>query len=331
MSWFSAATGFTLREPQWLWLAVAIPLLLAMRMLRHLPALRFAPAALAVGLPKSLRQRLLWLPGALQVTALVAALLALARPVERIVLPRELQALDILLLLDVSSSMTQKDLDPLRTRLDVAKEAAAGFVARRAEDRIGLILFARYPDLRCPLTLDHTALAELLAAVAAVEAEGPEDATGIGTALARAAQTLQRSQSRSKIAILLTDGQENVATAQTPEEIAPLHAAQLCRQLGIRVYTVVAGIEERSETGQARPVDTREVEQVARLTGGAFFAVRDAAALARVYAEIDALERSELTTPRFRLEDRFAPFLLGALLCGLAAAVLRRSALRVLP
>ena len=109
------------------------------------------------------------------------------------------------------------------------------------DDRIGLVCFARYPDLKCPLTLDHRALGEILDEVTTVESDGPEDATGIGTAVARAAQVLQRGIGESRVVILLTDGEENVATTRTPDEIAPLYAAQLCVELGVKVYAIAAG------------------------------------------------------------------------------------------
>src|SRR5262249_8723088 len=153
-----------------------------------------------------------------------------ARPVERTQIPHQHPGIDILLCLDLSSSMAATDLDPQQDRLQVAKAAARRFVDARASDRIGLLCFARYPDLRCPLTLDHAALQQVVERVAMMPNDSPEDATGIGTALCRAAAVLRASQARAKVVILLTDGEENVATVQTPDEIAPLHAAQLCQQ-----------------------------------------------------------------------------------------------------
>jgi Ca-activated chloride channel family protein len=321
----------TLAEPRLLWLALLIPLALWLRRRRGEPALRFGPAPLLEGVPRSWRARLLPLPRLLEVGALLLAIVALARPVRREPLRREREAIDVLLCLDRSSSMAARDLDPARSRLDVAKLAAAEFLAGRPDDRIGLIGFARYPDLLCPPTRDHGALARILAAVERVEADGPEDATGLGTAVARAAQILANGEARSKVVILLTDGEENVATADHPEEIAPLHAAQLCREHGVRAYTIVAGVGAPDRAGGFVPLDVRQVERLAATTGGACFAARDADAVARVYERIAELERTALIEPRFAQTERFLPFLLTALGCLLAARLLRATWLEVLP
>jgi Ca-activated chloride channel family protein len=207
--------------------------------------------------------------------------------------------------------MGTNDLEATRSRLAVARDAAARFVAARPDDRIGLIRFARFPDLVCPPTLDHAALRALLDEVTPVEADGPEDATGIGAAVARAAQVLRSSTANAKVAIVLTDGEENVFNASAPDEIAPLHAAQLCAAVGARAYAIhaAAGDEGGVESGGAR-----SLRRMAERTGGAFFTARDATALAAVYARIDELEREEPAPPRYRFEERFAPLLCVALL-----------------
>ncbi len=302
---FESLTGFALLDPWLLSLALLVPLGLWVRRRRGAPAVRFGPGFIAgPGLPRSWRTWILWLPRALQALGLLSVVLALARPVERVRLPQRNEGIDILLCLDTSSSMSANDLDPARTRLDVAKDAAARFVAGRSDDRIGLIAFARYPDLRSPPTRDHRSLTEILSGVTLVASDGPEDATGIGTAVARAAQVLGRSAAKSKVVILLTDGEENVATAETPQEIAPLHAAQLCEELGVRVYAIAAGLDDRSSSSQ--------VEHLAERSGGEFYAARDAGAVAGVYARIDELEKSTLEEPRYELAERFLPFLISA-------------------
>jgi len=327
-----ALTGLMLLDPALLLFALAIPLLLWLRRRRGMPALRFAPAPLLEpGLPHSWRQRLVPLPRALQVLALLLAVLALARPVRRDRLPIHTEGIDIFLCLDVSSSMAARDMDPERSRLDLARETAAQFVTARPDDRIGLILFARYPDVLCPLTLDHGAVGRLLAGLQHVEPDGPEDATGIGTAVARAAQVLRASRARSRIVILLTVGEKNAATAETPEEIGPLVAARLCEETGVRVYTIVAGIGRRDPAGKLVPLDTAAVRRVATRTGGAFYEARDAGALAAVYEAIDRLERVQLPQPRWRIEERFLPFLAAAVALLVAGRLLEGTLLRVLP
>jgi Ca-activated chloride channel family protein len=329
---FESLTGLELASPWLLVLVLLAPLALWLRRRRSAPSVLFPPGGLlGPGFPRTWRVRLLVLPPALAVLGLLLAALALARPVERVPVPRKTQGVDILLCLDVSSSMAANDLDLDRTRLDVAKEAAARFVRERPDDRIGLLCFARYPDLACPLTLDHGALGQILAAVTLVESDGPEDATGIGTAVARAAQQLRGGVARSRVAILLTDGEENVATADRTEEIAPLHGGQLCERLGVRVYAISAGLGSRGPKGEWVPLDTRQVERLAARTGGRFFTARDADAVGQVFREVDTLTKAEFAEPRFRVEERFLPFLAAALLLLLLARALEARALAVAP
>ena len=324
-------TGYHLLDPGLLWLALLPFAALVLRRALRAPAARFGPATFLAGLPVGLRQRLAGAPPAIAALGLVLLVVAVARPVERDPVPPSREGIDILLCLDTSSSMAAKDLDPERSRLAVAREAAASFVAGRPDDRIGLVSFARFPDVRCPLTLDHRALARILADVELVLTEGPEDATGMGTAVGRAAQVLAGSEAPSRVVILLTDGEENVATRHTPGEIAPLHAGQLCQRLGVRVYAVAAGLGERTASGDWVEIDTSQVRTLAERTGGRFFEARDADALSEVYDEIDALERVEQPEPRFRLIDRFTPFLLLGLALLALARVLSATVLAVRP
>ncbi|MHC4471635.1 MAG: VWA domain-containing protein [Planctomycetota bacterium] len=323
--------GLTLTAPWLLLMALLVPLVLLSRRRRGSPAVLFAPGGFGRSLPRSWRVRLLPLPPGLQVLGLLLAVLALARPVKNVPVPRTTEGIDILLCLDVSSSMAANDMDPRRARLDVAKGAAAAFVAGRPDDRIGLVCFARFPDLRCPPTLDHDALGEIIEAVALVENDGPEDATGIGTALARSAQVLGSGEAESKVVILLTDGEENVATADKREEIAPLHAGQLCEKLGIKVFAIAAGLGGRDSSGRWVPLDTRQVRRLAERTGGRFFTARDAGAVAGVYAEIDALTKVEFAEPRYRVEEWFLPFLAAAVALLLLGRLLESRWLLVLP
>jgi len=336
-------TGLMLLDPWMLVFVGLLPLALLLRRVKGAPVVSFAPSPFLVGgtgaeapaggspLPLSWRVRLLWLPAALQLLALGLVAVALARPVARRELPLVAKGIDIFLCLDVSSSMAHKDMDPQRTRLDIAKEAAARFVAGRPEDRVGLIRFARYPDVLCPLTLDHEALTEFIAGLERVEADGPEDMTGIGTAVARAAEVIDSSESKSKVVILLTDGEENVARADTPDEIGPARAAALCEQLGVRVYTIAAGIGKRNRDGRWVPIDTSGVRRLAERTGGAFYEARDAGAVANVYRKINGLEKVEFEKPRYELEDRFLPFVFAAFALLLVARLLGSTVFEVLP
>jgi Ca-activated chloride channel family protein len=331
---FESLTGLALLDPWLLLLALLIPLALWIRRLRGAPTVRFSPGTFLQNGPGSWRVRYLWLPRALKALGLLLVVLALARPVHREPLPFETEGIDMLLCLDISSSMTANDMDQKRARLDVAKDAAARFITGRPNDRIGLISFARYPDLLCPPTLDHLALKAILSEVTTVISDSQEDATGIGTAVARAAQVLSNSEARSKVVILLTDGAENVATARTPDEIAPVHAGQLCEELEVKVYTIVAGIgtpDPADPGGGWKPLDTDQVERLAEKTGGRFFEARDAGAVAGVYAYIDELEKIELEEPRYKVEERFLAFLIAALVLLLSGRGLESTVLEVLP
>ncbi len=296
----------------------------------------FAPAV--ADLPRSWRQRLLFLPRALQLAGLACVLFALARPVRRVPLPETKRGLDLVLCLDTSSSMKQTDMDGAdagRTRLGVAKDAATRFVEERGDDRIGIVSFARYPDVRCPPTLDHNALRGFLDHVQLVKGDGPEDATGIGTAVARAADVLRAEGAAGKVVILLTDGEENVANVRNAGEIAPVHAGQLCRRLGVRVYAIAAGRGRRGSSGAGpgkwiKP-DTRQVRLMAEGTGGQFFEAPDAAAMAAVYGEIDALERVAFAQPRYIFEEGFFPYVLFAFVLLAAGRLLESSWGAVLP
>lgn len=327
---FERLTGLALLDPWLLLSALLVPLPFLIRRRGGAPAIRFAPGTL-LGLPGSWRVALVGLPRVLQVLGILCAVVALARPAERIRLPIPSEGIDILLCLDTSSSMTANDMDRRRTRLEVARDAAARFIRGRPHDRIGLISFARYPDVRCPLTLDHEALTKILSEVATVPGDGPEDATGIGTAVTRAAQVLEDSGARSRVVILLTDGEENVSLAGTPGEIPPVHAAQLCERLGVRVYAIVAGVGRQGPSGTFVKPDTRPVERLAKRTGGTFHEARDAGAVVTVYERIDELERTTVEEPRYVFEDRYLLFLLAALVLLVGGCLLASTLLEVLP
>ncbi len=335
---------FALLQPGMLWLGLALLPLALWLFRRRAAAAAFAPALFlrqsppanagappVAPLPDTPRQRLLWLPPALTGLGLAALVVALARPIERVPVPQRSLGIDIVLCLDRSSSMAATDMDGDRTRLEVSVDAARRFIADRTRDRIALLGFAAYADVLCPLTLDHDTAAALLDEMAVAEADSAEDLTGIGNAVARAAVALRDSRAASKVVILLTDGEENVATAQTPDEIGPAQAAVLCGELGVAVYSIAVGTGQRTADGALAPLDTAQIERLAADTGGRFYRARDAAAIAAVYEAIDALEVAPLEQPRFDAVERFAPLLalgLGALLL---ARLLAATHLEVLP
>lgn len=341
--------GLSLASP-WL-LALALLPLAALALRRAAPALLYAPSVLLEGagpaLPSTARTRLTWLPGALTALGLLLVVLALARPQARLAAPPTARGIDVLLCLDRSSSMAAQDLAPGRTRLQVAQAEALRFVDGRPHDRVGLLGFARYPDLLCPPTLDHAALAALLSPLAPVLSDSAEDATGIGTAVARAAEVLDAAEAAagrpvpSRVVLLLTDGEENVAQPGASGEITPLHAAQLCARLGVRVYVVLAGAGRPPDPGtqapespapDARALEARAaLEALAQRTGGLLLSARDEQGLRDAYAEVDALETTVFDAGRTQREERFLPFLLAGIALLLAARLLAAGPLRVAP
>ena len=280
---------------------------------------------------KSLRLRFRFFPGLLRVLGIALLFGALSRPVALARLPQKTEGIDILLCIDTSSSMSARDmemgtaLNPSRTRLQVAKDSATKFLQKRDGDRIGLLQFARFADLLCPRTQHYDALLGLLSDVQTVPPDSEEDLTGIGAAVAKAAQVLSTSKAKSKIVVLLTDGEENLATPDAPDEITLAEASMLCKQLGVRVYVISSRPTPALGSTQDPSI------QMARLTGGRYFSASDAHAVTEVYEWIDSLEKSELEEPRFQEVERFLPLLLLGLAVLLLARLLAETKLEVLP
>ncbi len=270
--------------------------------------------------PKSLRQRMAWVPTACQVLALVLVVVALARPLRGNVEETTVsEGVDIALVIDRSSSMLIRDLTEEGdvTRFDVVKEVVEDFAVRRMTDREGnadsicLIPFAYYPQLLCPFTLDVDALRNFLRPLEVVEPSGPEDGTAIGVGLAKAVSVLRESQAKSKVIVLLTDGENKV------NDIRPVDAAELAHAMGIRVYTIHAArwVWKQTLTSGLRPdlreePDTSELEQIAEITGGKFYRARDKKGLEKVYEEIEELERTEREERRFSKNYDLYPYFL---------------------
>ena len=319
---------------------IALPVVLAVlwygRRRNARPILR-APVQISSA-TKSWRQRLLMLPLLAQVAGLSLVVLALARPVEFDVLQSVTsEGVDIVLAVDRSSSMEIMDLERGRTRLDVVKEVVGDFAERRmtdavgASDNVALLSFAGFPELRCPFTLDAGALRGFLDEVAIVKFEA-EDGTAIGAALAKSAALLRDSDAKSKVIVLLTDGENN------RNEIPPEAAIALAKDAGVKVYTILAarevyGIDPFGRAvSTGREPDTRLLETIAEETGGSFFRGRDREGLESIYGEIERLERTPRHEER-RVETRdlYPGLLIGALglfalarLLGLAGLVRNR-------
>ncbi len=267
-------------------------------------------------LPRSMRQRFSWFATLLHFAALVLLALGLARPLRgKVESSSTTEGVDIALLIDRSSSMKHEDLERNRTRLDVVKEVVGAFAERRmldreaASDSICLISFAHYPQLLCPFTLDVDAIKGFLQELQLAQIR-EEDGTGIGIALAKAVAVLKETEAKSKVCVLLTDGENNIDT------IKPRDAAELAAEQGVRVYTVLAGRYQFEVDHFGRPVatdrelDTTELRALAEMTGGLFFRAKDKAGLENVYAEIERLERTEREEKSFSEQFDLYPYLL---------------------
>ena len=329
-------TGWQIREPMWFALGL---LIFITYLIRHRQRVAMTLASTQIwsntagtrsAMPKSWRQRCRTIPLILEVLALSAFVTAIARPVLVESDPPDRLGRDVLLCFDRSSSMAALDLDPAQSRLTVGKQLAGEFLQRRVDDRLGIVTFARYADLVCPPTLDHNAVTELLGSVALVDSEGSEDATAIGAAIGMAANLLQRTDSASKVIILLTDGEENVATSGDLDQIAPLHAGQWCRDHGIRVHTIALGRGEQSADGAWRPIDTTAMQQLAKITGGRFYPAADSQTLRSVYAEIDQLETAQFAEPGIRVTECFGFPAVAGLLLLMLSHIWRHSRLAVM-
>ncbi len=275
-----------------------------------------------------------WIPGALRILGLVAIVLALARPQTGVTSETILtEGIDILLAMDVSSSMLAEDLEP--NRLEAAKEVAAEFVRGRRNDRIGLVAFAGEAYTQAPLTLDYGVIVSLLEEL---DVGMIEDGTAVGMGLATAVKRLQSSEAESKVVVLLTDGRNNRG------EIGPNTAAQMAQALGVRVYTIGAGTHGTARVPVTDPrtgrqyvnmrvdLDEPTLQEMADLTGGLYFRATDRETLETVFSEIDDLETTEIQVEDFtRYGERFPPVLTAGLLLLLLELGLSQTLLRRLP
>lgn len=315
-----------LADPFWLAL-VPVVLLLMWRRRSRRPTVLFSSVAELERLPRTLAQRVRGKLFLLELLGLLALVIAIARPQSG----REDSVVSsfgvaIELVIDKSDSMRATDLDPDRwdreqlTRLDVVRKVVADFVDAggdlpgRPNDLIGLVSFAGYVDSHCPLTLDHEAVLKLLKDVQ-VPVVDPRDpsareqvATAIGDALVIAVDRLRDAPAKTKVVVLLSDGESNIG------EASPRAGAEAAKADGVKIYTVGIGTPSQG-------LDEATMKEVAEISGGQYFNARDAAGLEKVYGEIDRLERSEITAKQYtQWRERYLPFLLA----GIALIVVHR-------
>ena len=307
---YATLAGYQWQQPRLLLLIAAVPLLF---ILRRMLARRRPQVGVALGptpMHRDWMAALRFMPDVVLGLALSFGIIALARPQhtdERV--EQSGRGIDIVLALDVSGSMEIEDLRP--NRLEAAKHIATDFLKSRAGDRLALVAFAGAAYSLAPLTTDYDLLREDLASlrVGMIALDG----TAIGTALGVATNRLRESTAKSRVCILLSDGENNAGS------LDPLLAAQLAHAYGIRIYTIGLGKDGfvpygQDSLGRARYVQTRldetTMRQLAAAAAGQFFRATDTGALRQIFNQINRLEKSEIKQLRFRnTKDFYRPYL----------------------
>ncbi|MDY6206546.1 MAG: VWA domain-containing protein [Prevotella sp.] len=321
-------------------LLLAIPYIIwyALYRKKSEPTMRMSDTYAYKFAPKSWRIRLLHLPMLLRLLAFTMVVVALARPQSQHGWgSRTVEGIDIMLAMDVSTSMLAEDLNP--NRLEAAKSVAAEFISGRPDDNIGLTIFAGEAFTQCPMTVDHQSLLTLLRSVRTdIAARGLiEDGTAIGMGLANAVSRLEKSKAKSKVVILLTDGINNKG------DISPLTAAEIARSYDIRVYTIGVGANRVARYpmmvgGSVQyinvpvEIDAKTLQAIASTTNGNFYRATNTHELKRIYQDIDKLEKTKMDVKKFSKHyDNFQPFVLVALIALLLELLLRITVLRRIP
>lgn len=282
---------------------------------------------------RTVKNNLINIPFWLRLLAIGCIILALARPQVRSVQSRTKgQGIDIVLCMDVSGSMLSADFYP--NRLQVAKQMAAEFVQQRPIDQIGLVIFSGESYTQYPLSTDH---AGLLEQIYNLRSGMLVDGTVIGEGLATSVERLSTSKAKSKVIILLTDGNE-----QPPETrlIDPITALEIARSKGVKVYTIGMGtlggktVEEKGVNKSASNafLDENLLKRIATQTGGDYFRATDKESLEDIYKQINRLEKSEVeVVTRTRFEEQFMYFIMAALFFLALDIILRYTYLRTFP
>lgn len=328
-------------SPRWLWLLAFVPPLLAWAYVerKRRAVLRFSAASQLFAQGRGLRPRFLWILPVMRVLAFALAVMALARPQERDARERDLsvEGIDIMIALDLSTSMEAADFRP-NNRLHVAKEVLSEFISGRANDRIGLVVFSGAAYTQAPLTLDYGVLKEV---IKQLRTRVLEDGTAIGDAVATALNRLRDSDAKSRVVVLITDGDNNAG------RLSPIDAGDAAKTLGIPVYTILVGKGGKVPFPQGQdifgrtawrdveiPINPELLQRLAKETGGEFYRATDRESLKEGLQHVlDSLERSKLmeggATATYR--EKFHELLLWAALLLVLEFALRSTVLRVFP
>lgn len=282
---------------------------------------------------KSWKIHLRHLPFVLRMIAIALLIVVLARPQSTNSWQNSsTEGIDIMLAMDISTSMLAEDLKP--NRLEASKDVAASFINGRQNDNIGLVVFAAESFTQCPLTIDHMVLLNLFKDI---QPGIIQDGTAIGLGLANAVSRIKDSQAKSKVIILLTDGVNNTG------EIAPVTAAEIAKSFGVRVYTIGVGTQGEAPYPiptafgiqyQNIPVEIDEpaLKQIAATTGGQYFRATDNASLKEIYSEIDQMEKTKISVQEFsKKQEEYKMWALIVFALLLVELLLRNTVLKSIP
>ena len=301
------------------------------------PTLRMSDTNVYRYAPRSWKVLFMPLLPLLRIAVFVLVVLILARPqTQNSWKNQSVEGIDIMLAMDVSTSMLAEDLRP--NRIEAAKQVAAEFIIGRPNDNIGLTIFAGEAFTQCPMTTDHASLLNLLQGVRTdIAARGLiEDGTAIGMGLANAVSRLKDSKAKSRVVILLTDGSNNRG------DLSPMTAAEIAKSLGIRVYTIGVGTNGTAPypmqvAGGVQyvsvpvEIDSKTLSSIAAATEGDFYRATNNRELQNIYKEIDKLEKSKLNVKKFsKRYEAYQPFALAAVLILLLEILLRITVFRKL-
>ena len=323
--------------PGLLWLLV-IPVLLVLHYIylevkeRH-PHVRVSTSVPWMVSGRSFMAYMRHVPFLLRTLALVMVIVAIARPrhsenMEKI----DTEGIDIILAMDVSTSMLARDLTP--DRISASKDIAIEFISQRPSDRMGIVVFAGESFTQCPLTTDRATLINLMKEV---QTDIIEDGTAIGNGLATAVARMKDSDAKSRVIILLTDGVNNRG------EISPQMAAEIAKTYGVRVYTIGVGKEGMAPYPVMTPwgvdiqqvkveIDEKLLSEIAESTGGRYFRATDNTKLSEIYSEINKMEKARTTVDSFPVyKELFGRYALVALLALLLELLLNWFVIRRLP
>ena len=318
-------------------LLVLIPYIVwyVLKFKKSLPSLKVPDTTKYINASKSFRLYLMHLPFLLRCVLIILVVCILARPQSKHSWSNtDVEGIDIMLAVDVSTSMLAQDFKP--NRVEALKEIAKKFIDKRPNDNIGLSMFAGEAYTQCPLTADHAVLMNLYNNVDCnMAARGIiDDGTAIGDGIMNAVLRLKDSEAKSKVIILLTDGVNNSGN------ISPLTAAEIAKKYGIRIYTI--GIGRNGMAPYPLPtggtamlpveIDEETMTKISTETGGQYFRAQENSELDAVYQDIDKLERTKFSVKQFsRRNELFEPFALAALIVFLLEIVLRTIVLKRMP